>query len=237
MLGAVRRTDHRDPRPARRCPRARGRPGGRWGGRTAIGAPAERSWTGSPASSSPAASRPPSTSCPGPSSCGSRWSGGAAGGLPAFGSCAGMIMLADRLVDAPADQQTFGGMDITVRRNAFGRQTDSFEADLDGRLAAGRSVPGRVHPGTRGGRVRAGRRGAGHRAATRRIRARRRRTAGQSAGHRVPPRGRLATPGSTPGSWRWSDVPLPDTTALQRRWVATALPRRRHPGGAALVSR
>ncbi len=52
-------------------------------------------------------------------------------GLPAYGSCAGMIMLADRLVDAPGDQQTFGGMDITVRRNAFGRQSDSFEADLD----------------------------------------------------------------------------------------------------------
>lgn len=53
------------------------------------------------------------------------------GGLPAYGSCAGMIMLADRLVDAPSDQQTFGGLDVTVRRNAFGRQTDSFEADLD----------------------------------------------------------------------------------------------------------
>jgi 5'-phosphate synthase pdxT subunit len=52
-------------------------------------------------------------------------------GLPAYGSCAGMIMLADRLVDAPPDQQTFGGLDITVRRNAFGRQVDSFEADLD----------------------------------------------------------------------------------------------------------
>ena len=52
-------------------------------------------------------------------------------GLPAYGSCAGMIMLADRLVDAPPDQQTFGGLDITVRRNAFGRQVDSFETDLD----------------------------------------------------------------------------------------------------------
>jgi 5'-phosphate synthase pdxT subunit len=51
-------------------------------------------------------------------------------GLPAFGSCAGMIMLADRLVGAPADQQTFGGIDMTVRRNAFGRQTDSFETEL-----------------------------------------------------------------------------------------------------------
>ncbi|GAB3589006.1 pyridoxal 5'-phosphate synthase glutaminase subunit PdxT [Angustibacter peucedani] len=51
-------------------------------------------------------------------------------GLPAYGSCAGMIMLADRLVDGRADQQTFGGLDITVRRNAFGRQVDSFEEDL-----------------------------------------------------------------------------------------------------------
>jgi len=52
-------------------------------------------------------------------------------GLPAYGSCAGMIMLAERIVDAPPDQQTFGGIDITVRRNAFGRQVDSFETDLD----------------------------------------------------------------------------------------------------------
>ena len=58
-------------------------------------------------------------------------------GLPAYGSCAGMIMLANRLVDAPADQQTFGGLDVTVRRNAFGRQTDSFEADLTGGWPAG----------------------------------------------------------------------------------------------------
>jgi 5'-phosphate synthase pdxT subunit len=52
-------------------------------------------------------------------------------GLPAYGSCAGMILLADRLLDAPADQETIGGLDVTVRRNAFGRQVDSFEADLD----------------------------------------------------------------------------------------------------------
>jgi 5'-phosphate synthase pdxT subunit len=50
-----------------------------------------------------------------------------AAGMPAYGSCAGMIMLADRLADGPADQQTLGGLDITVRRNAFGRQVDSFE--------------------------------------------------------------------------------------------------------------
>jgi 5'-phosphate synthase pdxT subunit len=59
-------------------------------------------------------------------------------GLPTYGSCAGMIMLADRLVDAPADQQTFGGLDVTVRRNAFGRQSDSFEADLQGGWLTGR---------------------------------------------------------------------------------------------------
>jgi len=53
------------------------------------------------------------------------------GGLPAYGSCAGMILLADRIVDAPAGQQTIGGIDMTVRRNAFGRQVDSFEGDLD----------------------------------------------------------------------------------------------------------
>lgn len=53
-----------------------------------------------------------------------------AAGLPVYGSCAGMIMLADRLLDAEADQQTLGGLDITVRRNAFGRQVDSFETDL-----------------------------------------------------------------------------------------------------------
>jgi 5'-phosphate synthase pdxT subunit len=53
-----------------------------------------------------------------------------AGGMPAYGSCAGMIMLADRIADARPDQQTLGGLDITVRRNAFGRQVDSFEEDL-----------------------------------------------------------------------------------------------------------
>ncbi len=54
-----------------------------------------------------------------------------AAGLPAFGSCAGMIMLADRIEGGRADQQTLGGLDITVRRNAFGRQVDSFEEDLE----------------------------------------------------------------------------------------------------------
>jgi len=53
------------------------------------------------------------------------------GGMPAFGTCAGMILLADRIVDGTAGQETIGGLDITVRRNAFGRQVDSFEDDLD----------------------------------------------------------------------------------------------------------
>jgi len=51
-------------------------------------------------------------------------------GLPAYGSCAGMIMLADHVLDAAAGQQTFGGIAITVRRNAFGRQIDSFEGPI-----------------------------------------------------------------------------------------------------------
>ena len=54
-----------------------------------------------------------------------------AAGLPAFGSCAGMIMLADRIEDGIDGQRTVGGLDIVVRRNAFGRQVDSFEAALD----------------------------------------------------------------------------------------------------------
>lgn len=54
-----------------------------------------------------------------------------ADGLPAFGTCAGMIVLAGAVLDGRADQRSFGAIDITVRRNAFGRQVDSFEADLD----------------------------------------------------------------------------------------------------------
>jgi len=52
-------------------------------------------------------------------------------GMPVYGSCAGMILLADRIIDGTSDQKTFGGIDMTVRRNAFGRQADSFESDLD----------------------------------------------------------------------------------------------------------
>jgi pyridoxal 5'-phosphate synthase pdxT subunit len=60
-----------------------------------------------------------------------------AAGMPAYGSCAGMILLADRITDARPDQQTLGGLDITVRRNAFGRQVDSFEEDLHIRAIGG----------------------------------------------------------------------------------------------------
>jgi len=52
-------------------------------------------------------------------------------GLPAYGTCAGMIMLADRVEGAVEGQETVGGIDMTVRRNAFGRQTESFEAPVD----------------------------------------------------------------------------------------------------------
>jgi len=51
-------------------------------------------------------------------------------GMPTYGSCAGMILLAEKVEDAITGQETFGGIDMTVRRNAFGRQIDSFETDL-----------------------------------------------------------------------------------------------------------
>jgi len=59
-----------------------------------------------------------------------------AAGMPVYGSCAGMILLANEIADPAKDlegrpQQSFGGLDITVRRNAFGRQRESFETDLD----------------------------------------------------------------------------------------------------------
>jgi 5'-phosphate synthase pdxT subunit len=63
-----------------------------------------------------------------------------AAGMPALGTCAGMIMLADRIVDGAVGQESFGGLDITVRRNAFGRQVDSFETEL-----AFTGVEGPVH--------------------------------------------------------------------------------------------
>ena len=77
-----------------------------------------------------------------------------ASGLPAFGSCAGMIMLADRLADGVAGQLTFGGIDMTVRRNAFGRQVDSFESDITlSGLARKRrrATAGGLYPGPLGG--------------------------------------------------------------------------------------
>ena len=54
-----------------------------------------------------------------------------ADGMPVYGSCAGMILLADRIVDGANGQETFGGLDMTVRRNAFGRQVDSFEEEIE----------------------------------------------------------------------------------------------------------
>lgn len=54
-----------------------------------------------------------------------------ADGMPMYGTCAGLILLADRITDGIVGQETFGGLDVTVRRNAFGSQVDSFETDLD----------------------------------------------------------------------------------------------------------
>jgi 5'-phosphate synthase pdxT subunit len=73
-----------------------------------------------------------------------------AAGLPALGTCAGMILLGSEIIDGRADQRCFGAIDIAVRRNAFGRQVDSFEADLDiAGLAGGEGT--RSSPGDAGG--------------------------------------------------------------------------------------
>lgn len=63
-------------------------------------------------------------------------------GKPVYGTCAGMIMVADKLLDAREDQETFGGIDMIVRRNAFGRQNESFEAAVDVAGIAGGPVEG-----------------------------------------------------------------------------------------------
>ncbi|MGI3781377.1 MAG: pyridoxal 5'-phosphate synthase glutaminase subunit PdxT [Janthinobacterium lividum] len=95
-----------------------------------------------------------------------------AAGMPAYGSCAGMILLADRILDGPSDQQGIGGLDVTVRRNAFGRQVDSFEEavavdDIDGapfpavfirapwveQVGPAATVLGRVETGRSAGRI------------------------------------------------------------------------------------
>jgi 5'-phosphate synthase pdxT subunit len=95
-----------------------------------------------------------------------------ADGLPVYGSCAGMIMLSSEVLDGRPDQRGFGGIDMTVRRNAFGRQVDSFEAavELDGvdggafhavfirapwveRVGVGVEVLGRVTEGPAAGRI------------------------------------------------------------------------------------
>jgi len=100
-------------------------------------------------------------------------------GMPAYGSCAGMILLADRVLDGIEGQQTLGGLDVTVRRNAFGRQVDSFEETIpiDGvpggpfhavfirapwveSVGAGVEVLGRVEEGPAAGRIVAVRQGS-----------------------------------------------------------------------------
>ncbi|WP_405494890.1 pyridoxal 5'-phosphate synthase glutaminase subunit PdxT [Streptomyces sp. NBC_00096] len=63
-------------------------------------------------------------------------------GMPVYGTCAGMIMLADKLLDGREDQETLGGIDMIVRRNAFGRQNESFEAQVDFAGIAGGPVEG-----------------------------------------------------------------------------------------------
>ncbi|NQW06843.1 MAG: pyridoxal 5'-phosphate synthase glutaminase subunit PdxT [SAR202 cluster bacterium] len=65
-----------------------------------------------------------------------------ANGLPTYGSCAGMILVADSILDPASGQGTFGGIDMQVRRNAFGRQSESFEADIDFKAISGGPIRG-----------------------------------------------------------------------------------------------
>ncbi len=62
------------------------------------------------------------------------------GGMPVFGTCAGLILLADRIVGGLDDQQTFGGLDVSVERNAFGSQVDSFETTIEMPVIGGEPV-------------------------------------------------------------------------------------------------
>jgi 5'-phosphate synthase pdxT subunit len=64
-----------------------------------------------------------------------------ADGMPAFGTCAGLILLSSRILDGRPDQRSFGVLDVDVRRNAFGRQVDSFETELAVDGLAGGPVP------------------------------------------------------------------------------------------------
>ncbi|MFE7136088.1 pyridoxal 5'-phosphate synthase glutaminase subunit PdxT, partial [Streptomyces sp. NPDC057638] len=64
------------------------------------------------------------------------------GGMPVYGTCAGLIMLADKILDPRSDQETIGGIDMIVRRNAFGRQNESFEAAVEMAGVAGGPVEG-----------------------------------------------------------------------------------------------
>ena len=113
-----------------------------------------------------------------------------ADGMPVYGSCAGMIMLASTVLDGRPDQRSFGAISMTVRRNAFGRQVDSFEATGRG-FGSGHPVPRRLHPGTVGGVGRRRRRGPGlDRAAGRRRHRRAARSCGppsRGPGHVLPP--------------------------------------------------
>ena len=63
-------------------------------------------------------------------------------GMPTYGSCAGMILVSKTILDPASDQDTFGGIDMEVRRNAFGRQTESFEVDLDFKTFSGAPIRG-----------------------------------------------------------------------------------------------
>ena len=85
-----------------------------------------------------------------------------AAGLPVFGTCAGMILLAETVLDGRDDQRRFGAIDLTIRRNGYGRQVASFESDIAVVRSRRRGGPRRLHPGPGGRAGRPAGRRAGH---------------------------------------------------------------------------
>ncbi|CAM5549421.1 Pyridoxal 5'-phosphate synthase subunit PdxT [Streptomyces hirsutus] len=113
------------------------------------------------------------------------------GGMPVYGTCAGMILLADKILDPRSGQETVGGVDMIVRRNAFGRQNESFEAAVEVRGVEGGPVHGVC---IRAPWVESA--GAGAEVIAEHDGPHRRRPSGQRTGHVVPP----GTDGRSPGA-------------------------------------
>ena len=124
-------------------------------------------------------------------------------GLPVFGTCAGMILLAGTVLDGRDDQLNLGVIDLAIRRNGYGRQVASFEGTVEVAVPGRRTAPGGVHPGAGGGVGRSRCGGPGYAPGDgRRRRATGRVPPGTGPGGRVPPGADRRTVGCSGCSWR-----------------------------------